>query len=37
MNLIHDIRNHYLKLRENEIRKEYPEYIDPQEEYSKLF
>ena len=33
MNLIHDLRNHYLKLRENEIRKEYPEYIDPQEEY----
>ena len=37
MNLIHDLRNHYLKLRENEIRKEFPEYIDPQEEYSKNY
>ena len=37
MNIIHELRNHYLKLREKEIRKEYKDYKDPQQDYSNNF
>ena len=37
MNVIHELRNHYLKLREKEIRKEYSDYKDQQQDYSDNF